>query len=182
MRRAVNDMRTTTRAVRRLVSLVVLAGVCWSTTASAQITQRGVDFFNEVSGTLEIELTKPPERIANMANLRAPAGAKIKTLVLKAEIFEKRGFKSRPLTGKELNTVVLQGATIQLQGLAEIVVSHKAPNGKHFTVTDILKAIEQTERQTRDQTEWFGGVDIHHIHLEGIHRAGGGVWDIQWGS
>ena len=153
-----------------------------STIAPAQITQPGIEFFNEISGELEIELTRPPERIGNLANLRAPAGAKIKTLVLKAGMFDEAADEERPLTAKELGRVVISRPTIQLKGAADIVVTHAAPNGKFFTVADILKAIELTERQTRDKSEWFGGIDIHHIYLEGLHDAGNGVWEIHWES
>ena len=31
-------------------------------------------------------------------------------------------------------------------------------------------------------SEWFGGVDVHHVFFEGIHLADDGVWDIYWGS
>lgn len=167
---------------RAWIGIVALASLASAAIAQAQITQPGIEYFNEISGELEIELTKPPVRIANLANLRAPAGAKIKTLTLKAEIFEKPFDAARALTSKELSRIVISRPTIQLKGLANVVVTHAAPNGKFFTVADILKAIELTERQTRDKTEWFGGVDVHHIFLEGLHDAGRGVWEIQWGS
>lgn len=170
------------KATRHWIGIVALAIAASSAMTRAQITQPGIEFFNEISGQLEIGLTKPPERIANLANLRAPAGAKIKTLTLKAEMFDEAADEARALTAKELSRIVISRPTVQLKGKADIVVTHAAPNGKFFTVADILNAIELTERQTRDKTEWFGGVDVHHIFLEGLHDAGGGVWEIQWGS
>lgn len=167
---------------RAWIGFVALASLATAAMTRAQITQPGIEYFNEISGQLEIELTKPPVRIANLANLRAPAGAKIKTLSLKAEIFEEEADEARALTAKELSRIVISRPTVQLKGKADVVVTHAAPNGKFFTVADILEAIELTERQTRDKTEWFGGIDVHHIFLEGLHDAGGGVWEIQWGS
>ena len=61
-------------------------------------------------------------------------------------------------------------------------VVHQAANGQAFTVEELLKAVEDTERQSRPNSEWFGGVDMHHVYFEGIAEAEDGVWDIQWGS
>jgi hypothetical protein len=46
----------------------------------------------------------------------------------------------------------------------------------------MLNAVAETERQTRDKSEWFDGVDVHHIYFEGIHQGSDGVWEIYWGS
>ena len=168
----------------RRASLLVVTAACLAFAAGsrAQITEPGIHFFNEISGKLVIELTRPRERIRNLANFKAPPDAKIRNLTLKARIVDEAFRRSRALTEQELARIVVSGPRIKLAGLAKIAVEHAAPNGKYFTVADILKAIEVTERQTRDATEWFGGVDIHHIHLEGLHPKGGGVWEIQWGS
>ena len=32
------------------------------------------------------------------------------------------------------------------------------------------------------QSEWFDGVDVHHVFFEGIHQDSDGVWEIYWGS
>ena len=47
---------------------------------------------------------------------------------------------------------------------------------------DLLRAIEETERQTRGQSKWFDGVDVHHCFFEGIALADDGTWSIHWGS
>ena len=62
------------------------------------------------------------------------------------------------------------------------VVSHNAPNGEFFTVRDLLHAVEETERQTRGQTQELGSSCWCHIFFEGIHLVADGVWDISWGS
>jgi hypothetical protein len=140
-----------------------------------------MEFLNTLSGTLEIELTEATERIApNLDNMKAPASARIKRLALKAQVFEGDDF--RPLTEEELERVVWQGPEIQLVGESGGEVSHRAPNGESFTVRDVLAAVEETERQTRESSEWFGGVDVHHIFFEGLEQEGDNRWQIVWGS
>ncbi len=49
---------------------------------------------------------------------------------------------------------------------------------------------EEQAHETFSRLDWLrragisrdGGVDVHYIFLEGLHGAGGGVWEIQWGS
>jgi len=60
------------------------------------------------------------------------------------------------------------------------VVVHRAPSAGAFTVRDLLAAVEETERRTRAQSEWFGGVDIHHCFFQGIEVDDQGVWRISW--
>jgi hypothetical protein len=77
--------------------------------------------------------------------------------------------------------------TIKVQSHASIemgrVVKHTAPNGKCFTNEDLIKVVEETERQTRGDSEWFGGVDCHHVYFEGIHfDDDSDVGTICWGS
>ncbi|MEV4125673.1 hypothetical protein [Nocardia sp. NPDC049707] len=137
-------------------------------------------FFNELSGTLAIELTEPTKDIAaNLANQRATATAKISELSFAPEVFE--GGKFRELTGEELDRVVLELSVLNLRGFGD-AVAHPAPNGKWFTVRDLVAAVSETERRTRHQTGWYGGIDVHHVYFEGIHPGDDGVWAIHWGS
>jgi hypothetical protein len=132
---------------------------------------------------LEIDLTEPPERIVpNLLNLRAPSSAQIRSISLTAEVFDDEDVDPRPLTVAELDLVMLHEPVIRLRSLAGDPVEHRAPNGRHFTVRDLLGAVEETERRTRSQTSWFGGVDVHHIFFEGVHPEADGTWSIVWGS
>ena len=141
-----------------------------------------LEFFNSLSGKLEIELTVPPEKIGNLDNLRAPPEAKIKSLKLTAELFNRETETARQLTPDELKSVAFRASQIKLRGESGDAVTHPAPNGKFFTVQDLLNAVAETERQSRDQSEWFDGVDVHHVYFEGIHPGDDGVWEIYWGS
>ena len=143
----------------------------------------GVEFLGALSGRLEIELTEPPVAIAPpLLNMKALESASIKTLKLVAEVFENGDF--RALTEEELALVVVQAPTIRMVSdcAEDVVVEHAAPNGHLFTVRDMLVAAEETERQARSRSEWFGGIDVHHTYLEGIHQEDDGLWVIQYGS
>ena len=142
-------------------------------------------FFNGLSGKLEIELSEPAEKIGRLDNERAPADAVIRSLRLVPEIFENDGF--RDLTDEELNRTVFEAPAIRLRGEADhpdAVIEHAAPDGRGFTVRQLLAAVEETERQTRGRSEWFDGVDVHHVFFEGLRPADAddGSWQILWGS
>ncbi|OWK38522.1 hypothetical protein [Fimbriiglobus ruber] len=141
-----------------------------------------LEFFNSLSGRLEVELSVPAEPIGDLENLRAPADAQMVRLELRAEVFNRDTEDFRPLTPDELESVAFRGRSIQLRSEDGEAVSHDAPNGSFFTVRELLQAVEETERRTRAQSEWFGGIDVHHVFFEGIHPGDGGVWDIYWGS
>lgn len=140
-----------------------------------------LDFFNTISGQLEIELTEPTQNIGTLLNQRATPEARIKSLRLVPEIFVEDSGSFRELTSEELHSVAFNGSEITLVNDAEQPVTHKAPNGKSFSVSDLLKAVEETERQTRGNTEWFGGIDVNHVYFEGIDFDDG-VGMICWGS
>ena len=141
-----------------------------------------LQFFNSLSGKLKIELTVPPEQIGNLDNVRATPEAKIKSLKLTAEVFNRDAKIFRELTPEELQSVAFRASRITLRGEGGSTVTHAAPNGAFFTVQDMLKAVEETERQARGNSEWLGGVDVHHVFFEGIHPGDDGIWEIYWGS
>ncbi|MFQ6326940.1 hypothetical protein ACLMAL_12460 [Nocardia sp. CWNU-33] len=137
-------------------------------------------FFNGLSGTLAIELTEPTENVAaNLSNQRATATAAIRGVSFTLNVFENGDF--RDVTVDEFDRVVLELPMLNLRGFGD-PVEHRAPNGEWFTVRDLAAAIAETERSTRQQSQWFGGVDVHHIFFEGIHERDDGVWEIYWGS
>lgn len=147
------------------------------------MAQSELAFFNKLSGKLEIELSVPPHRYTpSLENLQASPDAKVVRLKLIAEVYEEATKTFRNLTADELSSVAFRGSEIRLRNDSGRVVSHRAPNGKYFTVLELLGAVEETERQTRDDTEWLEGVDVHHVFFEGIHDAGDGVWEVYWGS
>ena len=141
-----------------------------------------LQFFNSLSGTLVIQLDVPAEPIGRLLNLRASPDARLIRLELRAEVFNRDTKEFRPLTPQELDGIAFRGTCIRLQSEDGEPVSHDAPNGAFFSVRELLSAVEETERQSRDQSEWLGGVDVHHVFFEGIHSDEGDVWEIDWGS
>lgn len=143
-----------------------------------------LEFFNSLTGTLDVELDVPAEPVAGLLNLQAAPDARIVRVELRAEVFNPETETSRPLTADELDAVAFRDGSIRLRSEDGEVVAHAAPNGSFFTVRELLRAVEETERQTRAQSEWLGGVDVHHVFFEGIHpdEEEDGVWEINWGS
>jgi hypothetical protein len=138
-------------------------------------------FFNKLSGILHIELTEPAQPYApHVLNLQASPDARITSLRFDAQVFE-RG-ELRPLTEDELASIAFAAPQIRLRGDTGEEVAHDAPNGEHFTVRDLIRAVELTELRTRGSSEWLGGVDVHHIFFEGISLEQDGTWAICWGS
>jgi hypothetical protein len=150
--------------------------------AGASMSHPEIEFFNSLSGKLEIELTVPPEKIGNLDNVRATPEAKVKSLKLAAKVFNRDSGTARELSPDELQSVAFRASQITLRGEGGGAVTHQAPNGKFFTVQEMLNAVAETERQTRVKSEWFDGVDVHHVFFEGIHPGEDGVWEIYWGS
>lgn len=146
------------------------------------MNRQNLDFFNGLSGKLQFDLSEETKSIGNLDNQVATPTAKINGLKLTAEVYEADQGAFRNLTPDELAFVVLESPRIQMCGESEKIISHDAPNGASFSVQDLLNAVEETERRSRDDSEWFGGVDVHHCYFEGIQRRDDGVWEICWGS
>src|SRR5688500_5202753 len=134
-----------------------------------------LDFFNNLSAKLKIHLTEAPERIGNLDNLRATPDAEIKSLELVGKVFNPGSKTSRDLTKEELQSIAFRGSEITLRGEGGGTVIHKAPNGKFFTVRELLDAVVETERHSRGQSKWLDGIDVHHVFFEGIHEDNEGI-------
>ncbi len=141
-----------------------------------------LDFFNELSIRLDIELDPPAQQAAShLLNLVASPGARVKSVIARALVVDEDD--DRALTEDEAARVVLRAPSIRLGSLdAEGSVEHRAPDGETFTVHDLLGAIAETERQLRAETNWMGGIDVHHIYFEGLEETPEGVWVCAWGS
>lgn len=88
-----------------------------------------------------------------------------------------------PLTDREVAVIVYEGANIYLRSLGSQTTEHKAPNGRSFTIKEILDAVAAHESATRRHTEWFGRPDWHHVMFEGlIEQPEPHTYRICWGS
>jgi hypothetical protein len=147
-----------------------------------KVDDDALEFFNGLSGRLEIELTEPAQKAApHLLNLVAPKSARIKSVAMELHVYE--GEDHRELTDDEWARVVIHAPRIHMRSVdtEEIVIDHDASDGATFTVRNLADAIAKTERDSREHGEWLGGVDVHHIFFEGIELEDG-VWTICWGS
>jgi hypothetical protein len=107
-----------------------------------------VQFFNSISGKLEIELTEPPQPMPNVANLGASPTAKIRSLRLLARVDDPPRDQYRSLTVEELGRIIFPKPQIRVQGKAGGLVLHKAPNGQ--TVYGSRSAVSHRGDRTKD--------------------------------
>ena len=149
-----------------------------------KINKKAFDFFNNLSGFLSIDLSEKPVCIGSLMNERALSGSKITKMSLKLENADE---DYRSLTKEELNQVVLEEVseifligetTLNTKGTE---VCHKSKNNR-FTVKDLIKAVLVTEKKTRKDTDWFGGIDVHHVYFEGLVKVRKNIFHICWGS
>src|SRR5262245_58234775 len=128
-----------------------------------QVHEDHFPFFNKLSGQIQIQLSEPPEQIAPpLQNMKATASARLLDLSIEWEVFENEDFRS--LTDEEWSRPVLLAERLLLRSYGSAtIVEHVAPDGVHFTVRDLAAAVERTERESRGDTEWFGGIDVHHV-------------------
>lgn len=145
-----------------------------------EVDSDALAFFNDLSGRLQIELTEPPQREGNLLNLAAPPTARLVNLHVEWRVYEDDG--TRPLRDDEWNRTVMRAPALHLRGEAGEPVEHTPRSPGVFTVRDLATAIEETERRTRGDTDWSGGIDVHHVYYEGIEAEEDGSWSVSWGS
>jgi hypothetical protein len=138
-------------------------------------------FFNSLSGHLEIELTEPARPVNDkVMNLAAPPTARIKSLRLSVAVQE--GEQERNLTNAELDRVALRSSHVVLRGESGKQVTYDASNGEYFTVRQLVECVEEAERVLRADALWMGGIDVEHIYFEGLQLVAPGTYEILWGS
>lgn len=142
---------------------------------------------NSISCTLDIVTDRTPLGVPGLLNRFEQPGAKM----LSCEMSHPAIFTGNDLvdmTPGELSAVACDGpkplpAKIHLssgfEGLGELQFT--AANGKWFTVQEFLDVVGKLETAVRGETEWFGGIDAHHVYFEGLMGANG-RYSVEWGS
>ena len=51
-----------------------------------------------------------------------------------------------------------------------------------YTARDLFNCIIALELKARPETDWFGGIDAHHIFFEGLYHMDGTTYQVYWGS
>ncbi len=104
--------------------------------------------FEQIGGRLEIELSEPPKRVGNLLNEQASPDATLKGLKLIPEVYDEDLDETREVTQAELDSIAYPAPVIKLCSESEEVFTFHAANGKHFTVRELLAAIEDAERKS----------------------------------
>jgi hypothetical protein len=148
-----------------------------------KINEPNLEFFNRLNGFLHIKLDKAakPWKGSSLMNVFAEPDARIKEISMDWETWDDEYNAAGDLTPDEWKLPVITAPEIRMAGAARTIVVHKSPKSGVFTVRDLANAVEKTEQATRGNTDWFGGIDCHHIYFEGIHQEKG-VWHMYWGS
>ncbi len=85
----------------------------------------------------------------------------------------------------DLNKICFDGSTITITSNDE-TKTFSAPDEhpQGFTASQLLDAILEVEQIVRPKTEWFGGIDAHHIYFEGLHpeEKNDNCFVVMWGS
>ena len=81
----------------------------------------------------------------------------------------------------ELNEIHYPEKVITLCN-SETDVSMTFENENGFTADALFSHIITFENESRPKTEWFGGIDAHHIYFEGLSWLKENTFEIVWGS
>lgn len=83
--------------------------------------------------------------------------------------------------GNEL-TLEQKSVTRDMRLASRIRHTYKNTKG-FFTVSELLKVVQRFEMKARPQTQWFGGVDAHHVYFEGFSQnREKDAYSVMWGS
>jgi len=90
----------------------------------------------------------------------------------------------RPLYDEEWKSVAYHAPHITLVSDKCPAKTFKAPNGRNFSVMELLRVVEEWEQLDRCRAGWYGVVDLSGTWFEGLHEREDedGVWEIHWGS
>ena len=126
----------------------------------------------QVSFVLQIETTDPVEMDRLMNRFES---SKSKITKISASGIDIDG---KEATAEQLNEKGFIGSSITLNG----ILSGTFTNSKgYWTISEMVQNIVNFERLNRPKTEWFGGIDTHHVFFENLIGEGND-YSIYWGS
>ena len=94
----------------------------------------------------------------------------------------------RELSDDELQSPGFHGSHMQLRADrdawgAEVTEKSYHSDKEYLTIQEVIANIIDFEMARRPKTNWFGGIDDHHVFFEGmIPNADGASFNICWGS
>ena len=92
------------------------------------------------------------------------------------------GEQSHAVTDEELDEMIYPDAEITIYN-DETKIRTLFHNDNGFTARRMLANVLEFENESRQHTNWFGGIDAHHIFFEGLHWSPeDDAYIIFWGS
>ncbi|KAJ3038263.1 hypothetical protein HDV00_000860 [Rhizophlyctis rosea] len=147
-------------------------------------------FFNNLSFTLK--LTFPP-------GAKHPASPTLSNQIVDPNIpptkiwidysavklYQKDSATFRSMTTEEWQSTAYAAPFIvfgTMDGDHDETMRLEAEDAKGFSVRELVQCVERWEQVDRVRSEWFGGVDCHHVFFEGVEVDEEGIARVCWGS
>jgi hypothetical protein len=139
-------------------------------------------YLENLSWSLDILMTEPCNQIGNLLNHSEHPDSQITDITHSPLMyFDEEKDDLIELSEEELKTAAFVGDQITFEGPSGTVMTFKTVKG-YFTVLELVRVIVEFEKHDRPKTNWFGGIDTHHIYFEGIASCNNGIHSIYWGS
>lgn len=151
------------------------------------MNNQAFELLSSVSVTLEI-----PDSYPNSSNsIRWEGSGRSKY-----SLFDEGKYSFTPLSDEQLGlkTGISRIKLISINSFSErpeddIIGEEIYESDKEFTVSEIMGLVLDFENKYRRYTEWFGGIDKHHIYFEGLSKVNNELsdpniptYEIDWGS
>ena len=135
----------------------------------------------DLSMTLKIDIETYQHGM--LLNSFVKPGVQIKDMELtRPEKYDESTDEFIELTKKELDKIEYPFQEITIKSFNENKIKFKSKSKKGFTVRELIECIKDVENIARPESEWFGGIDAHHIFFEGLGKIRDGIYEIYWGS
>jgi hypothetical protein len=146
--------------------------------------------FNKLTFTLQIEVSAMAPRPGLYNEFAAPGADMLGIGISDPYVYERDDGKEEhagepgDITADDLASIALLKPSITFyDDCTNYEATFPAPAGQvYFTVSDLLNTLVAWEQQNRPRTEWFGGMDIHHVFFEGLEPNAEGKYYVAWGS
>ena len=131
----------------------------------------------EISTTLDIELDESPYTRGNLSNLFAKPTSKITSMKWsEISLYDNDEDTHKPLSDSDFAIIGYNKGIIKINEY-----TYEKEKG-FFTIGELFDVILDAEKKIRQNSEWFGGIDVHHIFFEGLWKQKNGTFKIGWGS
>ena len=135
-----------------------------------------------LSAVLDIETSMPPVQHGDLLNEFQYKDAEI----ISSKMFWPNQFTQDdlvPLSEEDMDKCAFFKKSLTLTSAygGDYEQTFNAPNKKWFSVRDFFVAVAEMEGNARKHSDWFGGIDTHHVYFEGTTKKGKKLV-INWGS